>query len=74
MQEEIQTPKIYLLDVTNRDVVQTAKLGLSKPEKTLKNIYLGEMGIFFENKEEANEMLELTRYANLEVQEPLVED
>ncbi|MFC1956555.1 homocitrate synthase, partial [Chloroflexota bacterium] len=38
--------KIYLLDVTNRDGVQTAKLGLSKLEKTLINIYLNEMGIF----------------------------
>jgi citrate (Re)-synthase len=39
-------PKIYFLDVTNRDGVQTAKLGLSKIEKTLINIYLNEMGIF----------------------------
>ena len=39
-------PKIYLLDVTNRDGVQTAKLGLSKLEKTLINMYLDEMGIF----------------------------
>ena len=39
-------PKIYLLDVTNRDGVQTAKLGLSKLEKTLINIYLNEMGVF----------------------------
>lgn len=39
-------PQIYLLDVTNRDGVQTAKLGLSKIEKTLINIYLSEMGIF----------------------------
>ena len=39
-------PKIYLLDVTNRDGVQTAKLGLSKLEKTMVNIYLDEMGIF----------------------------
>jgi len=39
-------PKIYLIDVTNRDGVQTAKLGLSKLEKTLINIYLNEMGIF----------------------------
>jgi isopropylmalate/homocitrate/citramalate synthase len=38
--------KIYLLDVTNRDGVQTAKLGLSKLEKTLINIYLNEMGVF----------------------------
>jgi len=38
--------KIYLIDVTNRDGVQTAKLGLSKLEKTLMNIYLNEMGVF----------------------------
>ena len=41
-----QLPKIYLLDVTNRDGVQTAKLGLSKLEKTMINIYLNEMGVF----------------------------
>jgi isopropylmalate/homocitrate/citramalate synthase len=39
-------PKIYLLDVTNRDGVQTAKLGLSKLEKTMINIYLNDMGVF----------------------------
>ena len=39
-------PKIYFIDVTNRDGVQTAKLGLSKLEKTLINIYLNEMGVF----------------------------
>ncbi len=39
-------PKIYLLDVTNRDGVQTARLGLSKLEKTMINIYLNEMGVF----------------------------
>jgi len=39
-------PKIYFIDVTNRDGVQTAKLGLSKIEKTLINIYLNEMGVF----------------------------
>jgi citrate (Re)-synthase len=38
--------KIYILDVTNRDGVQTAKLGLSKLEKTMINIYLNEMGVF----------------------------
>ena len=38
--------KIYIIDVTNRDGVQTAKLGLSKLEKTLLNIYLNEMGVF----------------------------
>ncbi len=39
-------PKIYFIDVTNRDGVQTAKLGLSKMEKTLMNLYLNEMGVF----------------------------
>lgn len=39
-------PKIYLIDVTNRDGVQTAKLGLSKLEKTMVNLYLNEMGVF----------------------------
>lgn len=39
-------PNIYFIDVTNRDGVQTAKLGLSKLEKTMINIYLNEMGIF----------------------------
>jgi homocitrate synthase NifV len=39
-------PSIYLIDVTNRDGVQTAKLGLSKLEKTLINMYLNEMGVF----------------------------
>jgi isopropylmalate/homocitrate/citramalate synthase len=39
-------PKIYLIDVTNRDGVQTAKLGLSKLEKTMTNIYLNEIGVF----------------------------
>ena len=39
-------PKIYLLDVTNRDGVQTARLGLSKLEKTMANIYLNEIGVF----------------------------
>ncbi|MCX7706234.1 MAG: homocitrate synthase [bacterium] len=39
-------PKIYIVDVTNRDGVQTARLGLAKLEKTLINIYLNQMGIF----------------------------
>ena len=39
-------PEIYLIDVTNRDGVQTAKLGLSKLEKTMINMYLNEMGVF----------------------------
>jgi len=39
-------PKIYFIDVTNRDGVQTAYLGLSKLEKTMVNVYLDEMGVF----------------------------
>lgn len=38
--------EIYIIDVTNRDGVQTAKLGLSKLEKTMINLYLNEMGVF----------------------------
>ena len=46
-QQEFEAmPKIYIIDVTNRDGVQTAKLGLSKLEKTMINIYLNEMGVF----------------------------
>ena len=37
---------IYFIDVTNRDGVQTARLGLSKLEKTMINMYLNEMGVF----------------------------
>lgn len=39
-------PKIFFIDVTNRDGVQTAHLGVSKLEKTMVNMYLNEMGIF----------------------------
>jgi isopropylmalate/homocitrate/citramalate synthase len=39
-------PKIFLIDVTNRDGVQTARLGLSKLEKTMINVYLDDMGIY----------------------------
>jgi citrate (Re)-synthase len=38
--------KIFIVDVTNRDGVQTAKLGLSKLAKTMINIYLNELGVF----------------------------
>ncbi|MCM8767198.1 MAG: homocitrate synthase [Candidatus Omnitrophica bacterium] len=38
--------KIYIIDVTNRDGVQTAHLGLAKLEKTMINLYLNNMGIF----------------------------
>jgi len=38
--------KIYLIDVTNRDGVQTSRILLSKLAKTMLNIYLDEMGVF----------------------------
>jgi len=38
--------KIYIVDVTNRDGVQTARLSLSKFQKTMVNYYLGKMGIW----------------------------
>ncbi len=39
-------PKIYLIDVTNRDGVQTSRICLSKLQKTMINLYLNEMGVF----------------------------
>ncbi|MDD5347359.1 MAG: homocitrate synthase [Candidatus Omnitrophica bacterium] len=39
-------PKIYLVDVTNRDGVQTSRICLSKLQKTMLNLYLDEMGVF----------------------------
>ncbi len=39
-------PKIYIIDVTNRDGVQTSRICLSKLEKTMLNVYFNEMGIF----------------------------
>lgn len=39
-------PKIYLIDVTNRDGVQTSRIGLAKLQKTMLNIMLNEMGIY----------------------------
>lgn len=63
-------PKIYFIDVTNRDGVQTSRLGLAKLQKTIINIYLNEMGIyqsefgFPTTKHEVNYL-----NANLELQE-----
>lgn len=39
-------PKIYIIDVTNRDGVQTSRICLSKLEKTMLNLYLNEIGVF----------------------------
>ena len=38
-------PKINFVDVTNRDGVQTSRLGLAKLQKTIINLMLNEMGI-----------------------------
>ena len=38
-------PKIYFVDVTNRDGVQTSRLGLAKLQKTMINLMLNDMGI-----------------------------
>lgn len=38
--------KIFLIDVTNRDGVQTSRILLSKLAKTMINVYLDDMGIF----------------------------
>jgi isopropylmalate/homocitrate/citramalate synthase len=38
--------KVYLIDVTNRDGVQTSRILLPKLSKTMLNLYFDEMGIF----------------------------
>lgn len=38
-------PKIYFIDVTNRDAVQASRINLSKLQKTMVNFYLGKMRI-----------------------------
>jgi len=38
--------KIYIIDVTNRDGVQTSRICLSKLQKTVLNLYLNQTGIF----------------------------
>jgi homocitrate synthase NifV len=38
-------PKIYFIDVTNRDAVQASRIGLSKLQKTMVNFYLGQLGV-----------------------------
>ena len=39
-------PRVYIIDVTNRDGVQTSRICLSKLQKTMINLYLNEMGVF----------------------------
>jgi isopropylmalate/homocitrate/citramalate synthase len=43
--EEGKMPKIYFIDVTNRDAVQASRIMMSKLQKTMLNFYLGEMGL-----------------------------
>ena len=38
-------PRVYFVDVTNRDGVQTARISLSKFQKTMLNWYLGQLGV-----------------------------
>lgn len=42
---EMKENKIYFVDVTNRDGVQTSRLGLAKLQKTIINIMLDDMGV-----------------------------
>ncbi|MBU1125073.1 MAG: homocitrate synthase [Candidatus Omnitrophica bacterium] len=39
-------PTIHIIDVTNRDGVQTSRICLSKLQKTMLNMYLNELGVF----------------------------
>ncbi|MHB0912972.1 MAG: LeuA family protein [Armatimonadota bacterium] len=39
-------PKIFIVDVTNRDGVQTSRIGAAKLQKTILNVLLNEMGVF----------------------------
>ncbi|MBU2541567.1 MAG: homocitrate synthase [Candidatus Omnitrophica bacterium] len=42
----MKKPKIYIIDVTNRDGVQTSRICLSKLQKTMINVYLNQIGVF----------------------------
>ena len=44
--KDLDKKRIYIIDVTNRDGVQTSRLGLSKLQKTVINLMLDEMGIW----------------------------
>ena len=38
-------PRIYFIDVTNRDAVQASRIIMAKLQKTMVNLYLSEMGV-----------------------------
>ncbi|MFH1126389.1 MAG: homocitrate synthase [Candidatus Altiarchaeota archaeon] len=62
-------PTIYIVDVTNRDGVQTARLGLAKLQKTMLNLMLDKMGVFQSEFGFPNTRHELNYLnANLELQ------
>jgi homocitrate synthase NifV len=70
--------KIYIIDVTNRDGVQTSRLGLAKLEKTMINLYLNEMGIFQSEfgfpvtHHETNYLNANIKLAKMEVLKPII--
>ena len=39
-------PKVYFIDVTNRDGVQAARIEMSKFQRTMVNHYLGQLGVY----------------------------
>ena len=39
-------PVIHFIDVTNRDAVQASRIKLAKLQKTMVNVYLGQMGVY----------------------------
>ena len=41
--------RIYFVDVTNRDGVQTSRLGLAKLQKTIINLMLDSIRVWFPN-------------------------
>ncbi len=46
MKNKKKENRIYIIDVTNRDGVQTSRICLAKLEKTMLNLYLNEFGAF----------------------------
>jgi len=70
--------KICILDVTNRDGVQTSKLGLAKLQKTMVNMYLNDMGVYQSEfgfpvtRHETNYLNANLQLANMRVLKPII--
>ena len=70
--------RVYIIDVTNRDGVQTSRLGLAKLEKTLINVYLNQMGVYQSEfgfpftKHEINYLKANLKLAEREVLSPII--